>query len=81
MKKTYSIRKIDNLGRIVIPMDMRRTLEISQWTDLRFSLEQGRIIIEKATPQCTFCSETENLRPFQDKFICPTCLAKLKEEQ
>ncbi|MBR5295344.1 MAG: AbrB/MazE/SpoVT family DNA-binding domain-containing protein [Clostridia bacterium] len=78
MKKTYSIRKIDNLGRIVIPMDFRKALEISDWDELRIALEGNTIAIRKAADSCTFCQNEENLLPFEDKFICSDCLAKLK---
>ncbi len=78
MKKGYSIRKIDNLGRIVIPMDFRKALEIHDWDELRITLEGSTVSIRKATDCCTFCGNEENLVPFEEKFICSTCLAKLK---
>ncbi len=78
MKKTFSIRKIDNLGRIVIPMDIRKALEIKDWDELCIRLEEDLICITKAYQSCTFCCAQENLVPFQNKFICKDCLAKLK---
>ena len=77
MKKAFSIRKIDNLGRIVIPMDIRKALEIKEWDELRISLEGNTIQIQKAAPSCTFCGSEEELRTFEDKYICSACLAKL----
>ena len=79
MKKTYSIRKIDNLGRIVIPMDFRKALEISDWDDLRIALEGNSVTIRKEKDSCTFCGSEKNLSAFGDKFVCKACLAKLKE--
>lgn len=79
MKKTFSIRKIDNLGRIVIPMDFRKALEIHDWDDLRISLDGNAVTIRKDHDTCTFCGNERKLIPFGDKFICETCLAKLKE--
>lgn len=79
MKKTYSIRKIDNLGRIVIPMDFRKALEIHDWDDLRISLDGNAISIRKEHDTCTFCGSEKNLSAFEEKFICKNCLAKLKE--
>ena len=79
MKKTYSIRKIDNLGRIVIPMDIRKALEIKEWDELRISLENSTVHIEKATPTCTFCGSEEALLSFEDKYVCANCLQKLKK--
>ncbi len=79
MKKTYSIRKIDNLGRIVIPMDIRKALEIKEWDELRIFLEENTIKIQKATPTCTFCGSEEELFPFEEKHVCAACLAKLRK--
>ncbi len=79
MKKSYSIRKIDNLGRIVIPMDIRKALEIKEWDELRISLEENAIRIQKATPTCTFCGSEESLFPFEGKYICAACLQKLSK--
>ena len=79
MKKTFSIRKIDNLGRIVIPMDFRKALEICEWDDLRISLEGNAVTIRKDHDTCTFCGSKKKLTAFGDKFICEACLAKLKE--
>ncbi len=78
MKKSYSIRKIDNLGRIVIPMDFRKALEISDWDELYISLDKNNVIIRKATDTCTFCGSEDSLLPFEDKFVCAKCLDKLK---
>lgn len=80
MKKAVSIRKIDNLGRIVIPMDIRRALEINEWDELRISLEDGHVRIQKAVDTCTFCDATENLIPFAGKQICPHCLQQLQNK-
>lgn len=78
MKKTFSVRKIDNLGRIVIPMDFRKALEIHEWDDLRISLEGNTVTIRKDHDSCTFCGSEKELTAFGDKFVCAACLAKLK---
>jgi len=80
MKKNFSIRKIDNLGRIVIPMDIRRALEINDWDELRISLEQDTVIIKKEVPYCTFCGAEENLVAFHGRNICTNCLDALKRQ-
>lgn len=79
MKKTFSVRKIDNLGRIVIPMDFRKALEIHDWDDLRIALEGNAVTIRKEKSSCTFCGNEKNLSEFDGKFICKNCLAKIKE--
>ena len=77
LKKDFSIRKIDSLGRIVIPMDFRRALDIQEWDELRLSMEGAHIIVEKNSPQCVFCQKSERLVHYQGKFICPDCLKEL----
>lgn len=80
MKKTFSVRKIDNLGRIVIPRDFRKALDIKDWDELHLSLEGATVVIKKATDQCTFCGSEENLLSYKDKFICQECKAKLSSK-
>lgn len=80
MKKTNSIRKIDNLGRIVIPMDIRKALEIKEWDELRIYLDDNTIKIEKALPSCTFCGSEEGLVDFEGKSVCAHCLSRLRQQ-
>ncbi|MBQ4037540.1 MAG: AbrB/MazE/SpoVT family DNA-binding domain-containing protein [Clostridia bacterium] len=78
MKKIYSIRKIDNLGRIVIPMDFRKALEIQEWDELAISLRENEVVIRKAQNACTFCGSEEGLTEYEGRFLCKACLEKLK---
>ena len=78
MEKPFISRQIDNLGRIVIPMDFRKALEIHDWDELRMSREDDRIIVTKAVDTCTFCGSKEELIPHRSKFICKSCLESLK---
>ena len=78
MKKEIRIRKIDNLGRIVIPMDIRKALEIRDWDELSIAREGKTILIKKAKDSCTFCGKEKDLIPFENKFICSSCLEALK---
>lgn len=80
MKSDYSLRTIDNVGRIVIPMDLRRTLDIQDFTELRLYREGNRIIMEKNRPQCSLCRSEENLVPFHKKYICEKCLTELRSK-
>lgn len=79
MKKNYSIRKIDNLGRIVIPMDFRKALEIHEWDDLRIALEGNTVTIRKEKDSCTFCGSEKHLDAFEGKFICKSCRERLSK--
>lgn len=79
MKSTGIVRKIDDLGRIVLPIELRRTLEIDIKDSLEIYVDQDTIILRKYKTSCTFCGETEGLVDFKDKCVCPSCLAELKK--
>ena len=80
MKTKGDIRAIDDLGRVVIPMTFRKMLGIKAGDALDMNMnENGEIIITKATPSCVFCSSSENLREFENKYICAECIKKLSE--
>lgn len=78
MSKSYFIRKIDELGRIVIPIEIRKILDIKEKDSLGISLENNCIFIKKETPYCIFCNSNSNLRFFNNKNICNNCIQKLK---
>lgn len=70
-------RKIDDLGRIVIPAETRRLFNINEGDQLLISVEGGSIIIKKMTDTCTFCGTDLRVRQFKDKGICAGCTSQL----
>ena len=78
MKKDYSIRTIDGVGRIVIPMDLRKSLDIHEWDELRIYRDHDRIAVEKNKPGCVFCRSSKDLVLFKEKYICKKCLDEMK---
>ena len=78
MKSTGIVRKVDELGRIVLPIELRRTLDIDIKDSLEIYVEDSKIILKKYEPSCIFCGESENVVSFDDKNICRNCLEKLK---
>lgn len=77
--KSYAItRQLDALGRVVIPVEMRRHLNISTRDFVEIYSEEDRIIIKKAGESCIFCCASENLIIFKNRYICSECLAQLK---
>lgn len=78
MKTTGIIRKIDGLGRIVIPMEIRNKLEISQNDPLEIHVEGTTIVVRKCEPDCTFCGSSKNVTEFKGKNVCEKCLKELK---
>ena len=75
----YSMRKIDKLGRIVLPAEMRKILDLDPDDFVRLSIEDDKIILEKQEPACCFCGAGANLQTYQNRCICRTCLKELKK--
>ena len=74
MKATGIVRKVDELGRIVLPIELRRTLDIEERDELEIYMENDRIILQKFEPSCIFCTSTQGLVSFKGKNICQTCI-------
>lgn len=79
MKSTGIVRKVDELGRIVLPIEMRRTLDIGEKDALEIYVEGSSVIQKKYKPSCVFCDATKDITVFKGKNICPKCLKELKE--
>ena len=79
MKSTGIVRKVDELGRIVLPIEMRRTLDIGERDALEIYVEGSSVILKKYKPSCIFCDTTKDIVVFKGKNICPKCLKELKE--
>ena len=80
MKSIGIVRKVDELGRIVLPIELRRTLDIAEKDALEIYVEGSAIILKKYRPSCIFCDSNKDIRTFRGKNICPKCLRELKEE-
>lgn len=80
MDTTGIIRKVDDLGRIVLPVELRRGLEISLRDEIEISQENDKIVIRKHKPRCVFCGSNQELIPYEGKHICRACLGKLEEK-
>lgn len=80
MKSTGIVRKVDELGRIVLPMEIRKTLDINEKDPMEIFIDEERIILAKYTPSCIFCSSADNIVYFEGKRICADCLAKIKNQ-
>ncbi len=70
-------RKIDDLGRVVIPAEMRRLFHINEGDTLLIGVEDDAIIVRKLEATCTFCGSTEDVTSFKGKGICATCRSEL----
>ena len=80
MKSTGIVRKVDELGRIVLPIELRRTLDIAERDPLEIYMEGDSIILKKHNPACIFCGESENIYIYNDKNVCGKCIEDLKKK-
>lgn len=79
MKSTGIVRKVDELGRVVIPIELRRTLNIAEKDALEIYVDGESIILKKYEPACIFCGNAKNIHNYHGKNICPECAAKIGE--
>ena len=77
MKSTGIVRNIDELGRMVVPKELRKKLGIANTDPVEIYVEDDKIIIKKYLPVCHFCGSTESLREFREKNVCLSCIAEL----
>ena len=78
MKSTGIVRKVDELGRIVLPIEMRRTLDIAEKDALEIYVEGSSVILKKYKPSCIFCDTAKDVTEFKGKNVCPKCLKEIK---
>ena len=79
MKSTGIVRKVDELGRIVLPIELRRTLEIAERDSLEIYVEGSTIILKKYEPACIFCGDVKDVVNYKGRNICRTCLDEMKK--
>lgn len=77
MKATGIVRKVDELGRIVLPIELRRTLDIAERDPLEIYVDGSSIILSKYQPACVFCGDSTDIRSYKNKNICSACLKEL----
>lgn len=77
MASTGMARRVDDLGRIVLPAEMRRLLGIAAGDELVISVEGAAISLTKLERSCTFCGSSEGLRTYREKQVCRGCVGDL----
>lgn len=79
MKSTGVVRKVDELGRIVIPIEIRRIQNIAVKDPLEIFVEGDSIVLKKYESSCVFCSSQDDIKEFENKNICNICLEKISK--
>jgi transcriptional pleiotropic regulator of transition state genes len=80
MKSTGIVRKVDELGRIVLPIELRRTLDIAEKDSLEIYVDESSIILTKYEPACIFCGNAKGVENYKGKNICTSCMKELKKK-
>lgn len=78
MKSTGIIRKVDDLGRIVLPIELRRSLGIGERDPLEIYVQEDLIILRKSSLICIFCGSDEDVDEYMNKGVCNKCKASLQ---
>lgn len=81
MKSTGIVRRVDELGRIVLPIELRRTLDINKTDSLEIYVDGNQIVLKKYEPACIFCNSALQVTNFKGRNICEACLQQLKETE
>ena len=79
MKSTGIVRKVDELGRVVLPIELRRNLNIEEKDALEIYVDGNTVILQKYEPDCIFCGNAKDIVNFKGKNICASCLKEMKK--
>ncbi|MFA5634586.1 MAG: AbrB/MazE/SpoVT family DNA-binding domain-containing protein [Anaerovoracaceae bacterium] len=78
MKATGIVRKVDELGRIVLPIELRRTLDIEIKDPIEIYVDGDYILLKKYEPACIFCGNAKNVKRIHDKNVCGECIKEMQ---
>ena len=80
MKATGIVRKVDELGRVVIPIELRNKFDIKVKDPIEIFVDSNAIVLKKYEPNCIFCGNGKDLVEYNDKLVCKKCIEKLEKE-
>ncbi|MBQ5840508.1 MAG: AbrB/MazE/SpoVT family DNA-binding domain-containing protein [Clostridia bacterium] len=81
MTSTGIVRRIDSVGRFVLPIELRRTLDIADNDSLEIFIEDNTIILKKYQPACIFCGNARDVSTYKGKNVCSSCADALAERK
>ena len=81
MKSLGIVRKVDELGRIVLPIETRKRLDLGPKDPVEIFVEKDRVVLKKYEPSCIFCGDVDDVVLYKDKRICHNCLEELKKTE
>ena len=77
MKSTGVVRRVDELGRIVLPIEIRKILDINKKDAIEIFTDDNKIILKKYEPCCVFCNNTNDVSEFRGRLVCRGCIAEM----
>lgn len=77
MKSTGIVRYVDEFGRVGIPIELRKVLNIEEKESMEIYMDNGMIVLTKLAMSCAFCHSKQNLRDYREKHVCENCLREL----
>lgn len=80
MKSIGIVRKIDELGRIVLPIELRNKMDINTKDSVEIFVDNDKIILKKYQPCCVFCGNADNVTMFKGKLVCRDCIEEMTLE-
>ena len=81
MKSTGIVRRIDDLGRIVLPIEIRKNLSLASKDAVEIFVNEDTIVLKKYEPSCIFCGSIEETKLYKGKLVCEKCLNDLKKNR
>ncbi|MDR1628493.1 MAG: AbrB/MazE/SpoVT family DNA-binding domain-containing protein [Oscillospiraceae bacterium] len=79
MKSIGIVRRVDELGRIVLPIELRKILDIESKDPLEIFVDGNTIMLRKYEPECTFCGDASDVKSIKGKNICSNCIKSIGE--
>ena len=80
MKSTGIVRQVDKLGRIVLPIEIRKVFDLNEGDSIAIFTDSDQIILQKYHPACIFCGDADDVVYFSGKRVCTACIEKLKQQ-
>src|SRR5690606_3901763 len=77
MKPAGVVRKVDQLGRIVLPKSLRKRYLMNEGDPVEIFVQADHIILERYRPKCVFCGSMEEVREFKERYVCGGCMEEM----
>lgn len=80
MRATGIVRRVDELGRVVLPMELRKVMDINEKDPMEIFVKDGQIILKKYEPACIFCGSAEEVIHYKGKNVYHTCSLEMRKQ-